>query len=232
MLERSFYSCLQTINDRSFEVDQSNSIFDLNHLIAKVNELDIGQCFIKRVDSTRLILTVAPSCAEEKCNTIDNTSDDGLQPCNRSRANTWHYTKRNDSQLCPKPQENSTLYYRTMSVGSESCITDVSWAHLMLDHNLCTSDSKMKSYLNNDENHCQELPTNIYINVYDCRQEDIEHFLMSDNKSFDNTLKDDNKNTVDSSSYSSSTPIADGSDEDENLFISNRKKISFDEPGY
>lgn len=231
MLERLFYSRLRTINDRSFDVDQSNSSVDLNQLIAKVNNQDIGQCFIKRVNDTRLIVTVAPALVEDKYNINDNSSDDGLQPLNRSRANTWHHTKRGDGLLSPLPQENLTPYYRTMSVGSTPYnTTNMLWDNEMkLNHGLSPFDSNFtQSGLSYGSNNLPNFPTKMYIEVYDCRQEDIENVLMFDSHLVDHDIND---YTDDESSSSSSTSTKSDKYKEENLYFSSRKKNYFDEPG-
>lgn len=232
MLERSFYSRLKTINNRYFDVSDSNTSINVNQMVTKVNDQDIGQCFIKRVNDTRLILTVAPSLVEEKCNIIESSSQDNLQPFSRSRANTWHYTKNNGqsvSSLSAQPQEHSIHYYRTMSVGSKPYYKDTNdlpWAQLRLERNFCNPD--IKDFQIDDSEDPLDYPTNMFVEVYDCRQEDIENVLMSDSSTFDQTVIND---YIDNSSSCSSTTTNSDEDEEENSLISSRKKIIFDEPG-
>lgn len=232
MLERSFYSRLRVLNDRLFDVNDQNKSADINPAITKLmNDQDIGQCFIKRVNDTRLILTVTPPFVEEKYNTSDNTSNDNLEPLGRSRANTWHYTKRVVGQSLSsytQPQENSTHYYRTMSVGSKpyfSNTTDnISWTHLRPESNLLFTQNSL-SDIDSDK---QDTPTNMFIEVYDCRQEDVENVLMSDGHSFDHTVINDYTDDSNSCSSISSNSEDDGG---ENVYVSNKKKIVFDQPG-
>lgn len=231
ILERLFYLRLRTINDRSLDVDQTTSSVDLNQLVAKVNNRDIGQCFIKRINDTRLVVTVAPAFVEDKHDVNDNSSDDEFQPLNRSRANTWHHTKRGDGLLCPQPLENSTSYYRTMSVGSTPYnTTDMLWdTENKLDHNLSIFDSKFTpSRLNYSSKNLHDFPTNLAIDIYDCRQEDVENVLMFDSHLVDQTIND---YTDDDCSSSSSSSIKSDIERVENLYFSSRKKIIFDEPG-
>jgi hypothetical protein len=197
-----------------------------------LNDQEIGQCFIKRVNDTRLILTVGPSLIEEKCNITDNSSEDNLQPFGRSRANTWHYTKRGTGQslLSTQSQENSTHYYRTMSVGSKPYYKDsedLSWAQLRLEQNFSTAEIKHNSYLSDIGTDGQDYPTHMFIDVYDCRQEDIENVLMSDCSSFDHSLTDDY--SEESSSYDSTETNSDEEIEEKNI-ISNREQIIYDDP--
>lgn len=233
MLERSFYLRMRTINDRSFDVDNSNSSTDLNQIIIKVNNQDIGQCFIKRVDDSRLILTVAPSYGEKKySSTNDNSTEDDLQPLNRSRANTWHHTKRNTGLLCPQSLENSKHYYRTMSVGSKPLNTiETSLDELKLDHNVWTSDiNDIQNQCTSDsDNNLQEFPINVFIEVYDCRQEDIENILMFDNYSNDQSDND----YIEDESSSCGGSIATKSDKNKeyNPFITKKNKMNFEEHG-
>lgn len=245
MLEISFYSRLKTINDRSFDVSDSNSQSDLyfqnsKQFLAKLSDQEIGQCFVKRINDTRLILTVAPSFIEE--NSIDNSSEDSLQPCSRSRANTWHYTKwgvgqSSSSSQYAHSQESFVNYYRTMSVGSKRQLsnssTDMSWAKHRLERNLCSSDIK-----DDAQNSCsaevdvgdlQDYPTNMFIEVYDCRKEDVVNILMSDIHTYDQSIIDDYAD--ESSSCCSSTSSKSDENEEENLFFSSKKNIDFDQPG-
>lgn len=242
MLERSFYTRLRTINNRSFNVDDSITSDNTNENITKINDQEIGQCFVKRVNDARLILTVAPTFVEEKYNVVESTSQDDLQPIGRSRANTWHYTKRSTDQtssiLSALPQDDSLHYYRTMSVGSYPYYKgtdDLSWAQLKFEHNLSaseTQDTQQCGVDNIAEQDLEDFPTNVYIDVYDCRQEDVENFLLSDSNSFDHTLINDlvNEYTEDSNS-DSSTPTNGDEDNEGNLFIASKKKIVFEEPG-
>jgi len=197
-----------------------------------VNDQEIGQCFIKRVNDTRLILTVGPSLIEEKYNITDNSSEDNLQPFSRSRANTWHYTKRGTGQslLSAQTQENSTHYYRTMSVGSKPYYKDsedMSWAQLRLEQNFSTTEIKHNSCLSDIGTDGQDYPTHMFIDVYDCRQEDIENVLMSDSSSFDHSLIDNYSDEI-----SSCSSIETNSDEDveETNIISNREQITYEDP--
>lgn len=261
MLERSFYSHLRIINDRSIDVRDSNTTVNTNHIVAKVFDQEIGQGFIKRIDNTRLIVTVAPAFIEQHFDieeedkeegeeTVEkeddndkekkNSSQDSLQPLGRSRANTWHYTKRGVGQsvssLCAQPQENSINYYRTMSVGSKPYYSDTADMidKLRLEHGLCspeTIDQVIQSSnkcLSNVDGDFQNFPTNLYIEVYDCRQEDVENVLLSDKNEFDHTIVN---NFMDDSSSCSCASTDSDEYEEEHLFISSRKKIIFDEPG-
>lgn len=242
MLERSFYSRLRTINNRSFNVNDSNTSLSINESLTKVNDKEIGQCFVKRVNDTRLILTVAPPFVEEKYNIVESNSQESLQPFGRSRANTWHYTKRSTDQaselLSAQPQDDSVHYYRTMSVGSYSYYkgtNDPSLTQMRSELSFCASENQDTLQCNNDNNIQEDLldfPTNVFVEVYDCRQEDVENFLMSDCNSFDHTLINDlvNEYTEDSNSDSSTTTNGDEDDEG-NLFIASRKKLVFEEPG-
>lgn len=242
MLERSFYSRLRSINNRSFNVDDSITSDNINESVTKLNDKEIGQCFVKRVNDTRLILTVAPPFVEEKYNVEESNSQENLQPFGRSRANTWHYTKRNTDQasqsLSAQPQDDSMHYYRTMSVGSYSYYkgtNDLSLTQMKSEHNFCTSEIQDTLQCDSDNNIQQDqldFPTNVYVEVYDCRQEDVENFLMSDSNSFDHTLINDlvDEYTEDSNSDSSTTTNGDEDDEG-NLFIASRKKLVFEEPG-
>lgn len=215
MLERSFYMRLRTINDRSFNVDDSNLLpSDTKQPVVKLNGQEIGQCFVKRVDDTRLILTVAPSFEEDEFDSLDNSSEDSsIQPINRSRANTWHHNKRTVGQVSSSQsslnQDEFPHYYRTMSVGSKPRLnTDVSsWTQLRLDHSSCTSVNANASQSEPKVpdvkvDHQSSFPKTMYIEFYDCRQEDIENVLMSDNHSFDHTIIDD---YTDDSNYSSNS---------------------------
>lgn len=244
MLELSFYSRLKLINDRYFDVSDSNSLPDLyfnnsKQLISNLNDQEIGQCFVKRINDTRLILTVAPSFIEEK--SIDNSSEDSLQPCSRSRANTWHYTKWGVGQSLSShyahSQESGVNYYRTMSVGSKRQLsnssTDMSWAKLRVERHLCSSDTK-----DDAQNSCssevgggdlQDFPANMFIDVYDCRKEDVVNILMSDSHTYDQSVIDDYSD--ESSSCCSSTSSKSDENEEENVFISSKKNVDFDQPG-
>jgi len=197
-----------------------------------VNDQEIGQCFVKRVNDTRLILTVGPSLIEEKCNTSDNLSEDNLPPFGRSRANTWHYTKRvtGQSLLSAQSQENSTPYYRTMSVGSKPYYKDsedMSWAQLRLEQNFSTPEIKHNSCLSDIGTDGQDYPTHMFIDVYDCRQEDVENVLMSGSSSFDHSLTDD---YLEESSSCSSTETDSDEYVEEKIIISNRDQIIYDDP--
>jgi len=197
-----------------------------------VNDQEIGQCFIKRVNDTRLILTVGPSLIEDKCNISDNLSEDNLPPFGRSRANTWHYTKRGTGQslLSAQSQENSTPYYRTMSVGSKPYYKDsedMSWAQLRLEQNFSTTEIKHNSCLSDIGTDGQDYPTHMFIDVYDCRQEDVENVLMSDSSSFDHSLTDD---YLEESSSCSSTETDIDEYVEENNIISNREQNIYDDP--
>lgn len=245
MLERSFYSRLQMINDRAFDVNDSEysdeSTRDMNRSTVKVNEQEIGQCFIKRVDDTRLILTVTPSYVEEKSTIVDNffeEDEEDLEPfVSRSRAYTWHYTKRNvggqsTSSLSAHQQENSMHYYRTMSVGSKPYYSDsnnLSWAQLRLDRNLCnfvTKDTENYSTSNAD---LQDIPTHMNIEVYDCRQQDIENVLMSDSDSFDHTIIDNYTDEYSTCSSLSSDENENENGEEKTLLI--KEQFYYNEPG-
>lgn len=243
MLEHSFYSRLRTINHQLIDVNNSNTSLDIDQTISKVNDQEIGQCFIKHVNENRLILTVAPSYTEDRSN-IDNYSEDSFQTIgrSRSRANTWHHTKRNISQsfssFCAESQENSTHYYRAMSVGSKpyyNSTNDVHnnmpWSRNKLQHNLYYTESKSFSDLsfNNTGYFLQDLPTHMNIDIYDCQQNDLENILISSNQSFDHRLIKGYsvENNFDNNDTSSN------SDEDgeDNLYISSRKNIGYDETG-
>lgn len=259
MLERSFYSHLQIINDRSIDVRDSNTTVNTNQIVAKVYDQEIGQGFIKRIDNTRLIVTVAPTFIEqnfdidgedeavEEDDDNDNkdgekkdSSQDNLQPLGRSRANTWHYTKRGVGQsvssLCTQPQENSINYYRTMSVGSKPYYSDTADMidKLRLERDLCSPESidQVTQFTNKCSNNVdgdfQKFPTNLFIEVYDCRQEDVENVLLSDKNVFDHSIVN---NFMDDSSSCSSASTDSDEYEEEHLFISSRKRIIFDEPG-
>lgn len=239
MLERSFYSHLQTINDRSFNVHDSNTPVAVDLETLKVNNQEIGQCFIKRVDDSRLILTVAPSVVEDNSNlTSEHSSEDNLQSFGRSRANTWHYTKRNvdqsSSTLSAQHQENSNHYYRTMSVGSKPCSSDdadLSWAQHRVERNFSSLDTKdaQNTRASDASSDLHDFPPILCIEVYDCRQDDVENVLMSNNISVDHTGANNN---VDNSSGSSTATSSD-EDEDEkgNRSLSSKKKNVFDQPG-
>lgn len=237
MLERSFYSRLRTFNNRYFDVNDSKTSINVNQIVTKVNDQDIGQCLVKRVNNTRLILTVAPSLVEDRCNIEESVSQDNFQPFSRSRANTWHYTKttgQSVSSLSTQPQEHSVHYHRTMSVGSKPYYKDTNdlpWAQHRLERNFCTPDIKdSQVFFQTDVSEGpQEYPTNMFVDVYDCRQEDIENVLMSDSNTFDQTVINDYID--DSSSCSSMTSNSDEEDKEEDLLISSRKQIIFDEPG-
>jgi hypothetical protein len=208
----------------------------MKQMVSKVNDQDIGQCFVKRINDSRLILTVAPSLVEDKCSTIESSSQDNLQPLGRSRANTWHYTKTNGqsvSSLSAQLQEHSIHYYRTMSVGSKPYYKDTNdlpWAQLRHERNFCTPDIKdtQDCFQTGVDEDLQDYPTNMFVEVYDCRQEDIENVLMSDSNTFDQTIINE---YIDNSSSCSSTTTNSDEDEEENVLISSRKKIVFDEPG-
>jgi len=196
-----------------------------------VNDQEIGQCFIKHVDDTRLILTVGPSLIEEKFNISDNLSEDNLPPFGRSRANTWHYTKRGIGQslLSTQSHENSIPYYRTMSLGSKPYYKDsedMSWAQLRLEQNLSTADIKQSSCLSNINTNEQDYPTHMFIDIYDCRQEDVENVLMSDS-SFDHSLTDDY--SEERSSCNSTETDSDEYEEEKNT-ITTRDQIIYDDP--
>lgn len=228
MLECSFYSRLRLHNNRSFDVNDLDVSVDLNQT---ENDQDIGLCFIKRVNDTRLILTVGPSLIEEKYNITDNLSDDNLQPLSRSRANTWHYTKRGTGQsfLSTQSQENSTHYYRTMSLGSKPYYKDsedMSWSQLGLEQNFSMTEIKHNNYLSDVGTDEQDYPTHMFIDVYDCRQEDIENVLMSDSSSFDHTLINDYLEEI--SSYSSTATNSDEDEEQKNI-ISTKEQMNFEE---
>ncbi|VVC33882.1 Hypothetical protein CINCED_3A021397 [Cinara cedri] len=246
MLERSFYSRLQTINDRAFDVNDSeysdDSVYNMNRPTVKMNEQEIGQCFMKRVDDTRLILTITPSYAEENSTIEDNFFEDcdfDLEPfVNRSRAYTWHYTKRNIggqsiASLNMHQQENSMNYYRTMSVGSTPYYSDsnnLTWAQLRLDRNLCNFDNKdtkncSSSGLDRD---LQNVPTIMNIEVYDCRQQDIENVLTSDSDSYDHTIIDNYTNEYSTCSSLSSSDEDEEEKEEENITI--KEQFYYNQP--
>lgn len=248
MLERSFYMRLQTINDRSFDVDNSNTLLgDMKQPVVKLNGQEIGQCYVKRIDDTRLILTVAPSYEKEEFNSLDNSSEDSnIQPINRSRASTWHHNKRTfdqpSSSLCLLSQDDSMLCHRTISMGSKPQMnTDVSsWTHLGLDRSTHTSVNTSQTKLVTDVKiNNQTSPRTIYIEFYDCRQEDVENVLMSDNHLFDHTIIDDY--TDDSSSSSNISSNSSGQEEEkeekkeeekkEEENGDSQKEIVLDQPG-
>lgn len=235
MLERSFYSRLRVLNDRLFDVNDQNKSIDIDPVVAKLNDQVIGQCFIKRVNETRLILTVAPAFVEEKYNISDDTSVDSLEPYGRSRANTWHYTKRGVSQSsssCAQSQENSTHYYRTMSVGSKpyfSNTADMSWVQLRPESNFWPGIKDIQNSISDVGSDKQDIPTNIFIGVYDCRHEDVENVLMSDSHSLDNT--EINNYTDDSNSCSSISSNSEEDKEENNVYTLSKKPIVFDQPG-
>lgn len=238
MLERSFYSRLRTINHQLFDVNNSNTSLNMDQTISKMNDQEIGQCFIKRVNESHLILTVAPSYTEDKYN-MDNSSEDSLQPIGRSRANTWHHTKRSVGQsfssLCVEPRENSMHYYRTMSVGSKpyyNTTNDIDnntpWSLNKLERSLSASETKSSLNFGNIGSFLQDLPAYMNIDVYDCRQSDLENILISNSRSFDHNLINDYSN--ENNSNSSDTSNSDENEED-NLYISNKKKNEYDETG-
>jgi len=226
MFERSFYTRLRTVNDRSFDVDDSNLLSgDTKQPVLKQNGLEIGQCFVKRVDDTRLIVTVAPSCEDEGFDSLDNTSEDNsIQPISRSRASTWHHNKRTvdhlSSSLCLlNNQDDSTHFYRTMSVGSRPRLNaDVvsSLTRLKVDHGSCTpvdaGASQSKLVADVKVSQPKSLPKTMCMEFYDCRQEDVENVLLSDNHSFDHRVIDD---YTDNSSCSSNGNSLNNSDKDE-----------------
>jgi len=230
MLEHSFYKRMRTINDRKFDVDDSKSTVDLNQMIAKVNDQDIGLCFIKRLDDSRLILTVAPSFEKEQYS-IANSTEDGFEPLNRSRANTWHHTKRADGLLCPQPLDDSKHYFRTLSVGSKPLTTtDMSWDQLKNDHDLLWSpDPKdiQSQCISESGNNLPDLPTNIFVEVYECQKKDIENILMFD--SYTIGQSNNNKNTGNKSSLCNSTTNSE--EIEENSLILRQKKLISEEPG-
>lgn len=242
MLERSFYIRLQTINNRWFNIDDSNKSVPINRTVVKVNEQEIGQCFIKRVDETRVILTVAPSlvkkhiCSfkENTCNLKEASSEEDLQPLNRSRANTWHYTKRSIEQtLSEEPQENSTLNYRTRSLEYKpyySNTTDLSWAQLKFNWEDCIYETKDEQNDDFCDADCdlQDCPTSLSIGVYDCRRYNVENALMFKNIDVDNLVT--NNLQVD---YNSDWSLKKESDEElgEETHFSSQKNIIFDQSG-
>lgn len=239
MLERSFYSRLRSINNRSFNVDDSVTSENSDEKVTKVNGKEIGQCFVKRVNDSRLILTVAPPFVEEKQhNVVESISQDDLQPLSRSRANTWHYTKRNTDEalLSAQPKDDSMHYYRTLSVGSYPYYKDsddLSWTQLRFEQNFSFETRNTQQYgMDNIQQGEQDFPTNVFVEVYDCRQEDIENYLMSDSNSFDHTLINDlvNEYTEDSNSDSSIT-TNDEEDDEGKLLMTRKKKLVFEEPG-
>lgn len=228
-MERTFYSRLRTYNNRAFNVKDSDMSVDMNQT---VNDQEIGQCFIKRINDTRLILTVGPSLIEEKCNISENLSEDNLPPFGRSRANTWHYTKRGTGQslLNTQSHENSTPYYRTMSLGSKPYYKDsedMSWAQLRLEQNLSTAEIKHSSCVSNISTEEQDYPTHMFIDIYDCRQEDVENVLMSDSISLDHSLTDDY--SEERSSCSSTEIDSDEYTEEKNM-ITKIDQINYDDP--
>lgn len=239
MLERSFYSRLQTINDRAFDVNDSEytdeSVNNMAQSTVKINDQEIGQCFIKRVDDARLILTVTPSFVEEKSTIVDNCfEDDDLEPfVSRSRAYTWHYTKRNvggqsTTMLSDYQQDSSMPYYRTMSVGSKpyySNANNLSWAQLKLNSNFCNSETKDTVNCSSSDVDLQDIPTHMNIEVYDCRQQDIENVLMSDSDSFDHTTID---NYTEEYSTCSSLSSSDENEEENTL---TKEQFYYNEPG-
>lgn len=118
-----------------------------------------------------------------------------------------------------------------MSVGSKpffSKTADMSWAQLKSESNLGTGTKDTQNSISDVSSDKQDIPTNIFVGVYDCRHEDVENILMSGSHSLDNT--EINNYTDDSNSCSS---ISSNSEEDkkENVYTSCKKPIVFDQPG-
>lgn len=229
MLEHSFYKRLRTINDRKFDVDDSKLTAYINQLIAKVNDQDIGLCYIKRLDDTSLILTVAPSFEREQYYSTANSTEDGFEPLSRLRANTWHHTKRADGLLCPQSLDSSKHYIRTLSVGSKPLTTtDMSWDQLKTEHELGSPNAKLhpSQSLYESPNNLQDFPANVFVEVYVCQKNDIENVLMFDSY----TIGQSNNITKNTENKSSSTTIKSDKFE-ENLLISSQTNMVCEESG-
>ncbi|XP_050434218.1 uncharacterized protein LOC126841666 isoform X2 [Adelges cooleyi] len=242
MLERAFYAELRTINDRSFDVSGADGLQGAAAKPADAAKKDRhdenGQCYVKRLNNTRLILTVTPSCGKSPEKRFEFPENTDWQPACRLRANTWHYCNRAGGiQSCPPrppdrypsreafPSSSSSVqYYRAMSVGSKpaSHSNDMSWARFRLERNFCPStimDSQCFDAGGGDEPADDEPPPDfaptMAVVVYDCRRLAVERALVSKNVSppgDDPVAMPDNNGSSDESRCSSSTPT---SDEDE-----------------
>ncbi|XP_050530001.1 KICSTOR complex protein SZT2-like isoform X2 [Daktulosphaira vitifoliae] len=228
MLECAFYAELCTINDRSFDVNDTNKLDSDNLETVKIKRYDNGQCYVKRVNSTRLILTVTPLLGRNNETKFEFPEQLDKEPTCRLRANTWH-CNRNGIKSCPQSldnamQDSTTVHYnRAMSVGSKpkNHNKDMSWAQFRIERNFCPTTVKgihdPDTIDDTSEDTLLSCSPILNVMVYDCQRIFIEHALVSKN-----VLKHETPvpefNNSDECYFSSSTI---SSDEEEESFLNN-----------